>query len=216
MPDPPRRGSIPAEYDEQRDGPDTGSESHPGLGWSFDDAGRAIVGGRKRWSRRMRLEGSCHCQAVRFHLESPHPYPFNLCYCSICRKTAGSGGFAINLGGRFDTLHVEGRQHLRVYRAWLREDGGSEPRRSPAERHFCGVCGSALWLWDPRWPDLVHPHASAIDTPLPKPPERTHLLLDSKAPWVEVRADPQDKRFDGFPDESIAEWHERLGLSDEP
>ena len=34
----------------------------------------------------MRLEGSCHCGALRFALESKHPYPFNLCYCSICRK----------------------------------------------------------------------------------------------------------------------------------
>jgi hypothetical protein len=49
----------------------------------------------------MVLEDSCHCGAVRFSLESEHPYPFNLCYCSICRKTAGGGGFAINPGGRF-------------------------------------------------------------------------------------------------------------------
>ena len=58
----------------------------------------------------------------------------------------------------------------------------------------------------------VHPLASAIDTPLPIPPERTHLLLDSKASWVQVRSDSQDKLFGDFPEESIAEWHERLGL----
>lgn len=157
----------------------------------------------------MQLEGSCHCQAIRFSLSSPHPYPFNLCYCSICRKTAGGGGFAINLSGEFATLQIEGREHLRVYRARL-EDG----ERSLAERNFCELCGSALWLWDPRWPELVHPHASAIDTPLPIPPERTHLMLGSKASWVQVRDDPQDKCFDEYPDESIAEWHERLGLTD--
>jgi hypothetical protein len=28
---------------------------------------------------RMKLEGSCHCGAVRFAVEAPHPYPFNLC-----------------------------------------------------------------------------------------------------------------------------------------
>ena len=158
----------------------------------------------------MRLEGSCHCQAVRFSLNSPHPYPFNLWYCSICRKTAGAGGFAINLSGEFATLEVDGPEHLRVYLARLDEDD----EHSPAERNFCGLCGSALWLWDSRWPELVHPHASAIDTELPKPPERTHLMLGSKAPWVEVRADPQDKRFEEYPEESIAEWHERLGLVD--
>ncbi len=84
--------------------------------------------------------------------------------------------------------------------------------RSSAKRHFCGKCGSALWLWDPHWPELVHPFASAIDTKLPKPPERTHLMLDFKAPWVEVRADRRDKRFKRYPRESIAAWHERLGL----
>lgn len=79
-------------------------------------------------------------------------------------------------------------------------------------RHFCGLCGSHLWMWDPRWPELVHPLASAIDTPLPRPPERTHLLTDSKASWVDVRADARDQSFAGFPEESIAQWHQRLGL----
>ena len=159
----------------------------------------------------MRLEGSCHCQAVRFSLQSEHPYPFNLCYCSICRKTAGGGGFAINLGGDAKSLQVQGSEHTRIYHARIQHEGG-ETDRSPAERHFCGLCGSALWLWDPRWPELIHPFASAIDTALPIPPERTHLMLGSKAPWVVVRADPQDKRYNEYPEESIAEWHERLGL----
>ena len=38
----------------------------------------------------MLLEGSCHCASVRFSVNSPHPYPFNYCYCTICRKTAGA------------------------------------------------------------------------------------------------------------------------------
>jgi len=154
----------------------------------------------------MRLEGSCHCGAVTFSAESPHPYPFNLCYCAICRKTAGGGGFAINLSARFKTLKVSGEDNIRTYRARL--DGGE----SPGERKFCGTCGSALWLWDPRWPDLMHPHASAIDSELPVPPERTHLMLDHKAGWVEPCIAEGDKTFGEYPEESIAEWHERLGL----
>lgn len=161
----------------------------------------------------MQLEGSCHCGAVSFSVRSRHPYPFNVCYCSICRKTGGGGGYAINLSGDADTLEVEGREHLRVYHAKMREPGEGETE-SPGERNFCGLCGSALWLWDPRWPELLHPFASAIDTPLPVPPERTHLMLGSKANWVEPRIGSKDKAFDGYPDESIAAWHERLGLSD--
>jgi hypothetical protein len=154
----------------------------------------------------MQLEGSCHCRSVTFTVQSPHPYPFNLCYCSVCRKTAGTGGYAINLGAEFKTLKITGEKHIRTYHAII---DGSE---SVAERKFCGNCGSALWLWDPRWPELMHPHASAIDTDLPAPPERTHLLLSSKASWVKPCIEDGDKSFDGYPDESIAEWHERLGL----
>lgn len=162
----------------------------------------------------MLLEGSCHCAAVRFRLHSIHPYPFNLCYCSICRKTAGGGGYAINLGGDADTLEVEGRKHVRVYRARIRDPGTNKVRQSPAQRNFCGVCGSALWISDPRWPELIHPFASAIDAELPVAPERTHLMLDSKPSWVALQASPRDKTFADYPEESIADWHERLGLVD--
>ena len=47
----------------------------------------------------VRLEGSCRCGAVRFAVASHTPQPYQLCYCSICRKTAGGGGYAINLMG---------------------------------------------------------------------------------------------------------------------
>ena len=162
----------------------------------------------------MRLEGSCHCGAVRFTVRSPHPYPYQRCYCSICRKTAGGGGYAINLGAEAATLRVRGRAHVRIYHARMKEPGQARAHRSPAERHFCGACGSALWLYDPRWPELVHPFASAIDPPLPAPPERTHMMLAFRAPGVAVEAGPRDRRHDGYPEESIAEWHSRLNLAD--
>ncbi len=102
-----------------------------------------------------------------------------------------------------------------MYRARIpgRESGALE--ESPARRHFCSICGSALWAWDPRWPELIHPFASAIDTDLPIPPQHTHLMVTSKASWVELRQAEEDKVFDGYPDESIAEWHSRLGLADQ-
>ena len=108
----------------------------------------------------MRLEGSCHCGKVRFALDSAEPVPFMRCYCSICRKTAGGGGYAINLGGATHSMKVTGKRYLGIYRARIQD--AAEP--SEARRYFCSRCGSALWVWDPRWPDLVHPHASAIDT----------------------------------------------------
>ena len=160
----------------------------------------------------MDLTGSCHCGRVRFSLESRHPYPFNLCYCSICRKTAGSGGFGINLGGEAASLRISGDEHISVYRARVADPESGEAVQSPAERRFCRHCGSALWVWDPRWPALIHPHASAIDTPLPTPPSRVHLMLESKAPWVVPAVRAEDQQYPGYPQESIAEWHARRGL----
>jgi hypothetical protein len=38
-------------------------------------------------------------------------------------------------------------------------------------------------------------------------------MLGSKASWVEVDAKAKDKQFDVYPEESIAQWHERLNLT---
>ena len=155
----------------------------------------------------MHLEGSCHCGSIKFSVESAEPVPFMRCYCSICRKTAGTGGYAINLGADHSTLKVTGKRHLRIYQAKIIE--GDQVRQSTGQRHFCGKCGTALWLCDPTWPDLVHPHAGAIDTPLPTPEDNVHILLDSKAPWVKVEGRKGDQRFDGYPDFSLKEWHDK-------
>jgi hypothetical protein len=161
----------------------------------------------------MHLEGSCHCGKVRFSVESGEPHPFMRCYCSICRKTAGAGGYAINLGAAARSMKVKGKRFLRIYRARLPDDGASAARLSTARRYFCAHCGSALWVWDPTWPELVHPHASAIDTPLPTPPENVHCLIGSKAPWVRVEGRPGDPRFEHYPSMSLAEWHRSKGLA---
>ena len=161
----------------------------------------------------MKLEGSCHCGAIRFRVVSSTPYPYNRCYCTICRKTAGGGGYAVNIMGLADTLEVEGEGAVKVYRApgnernHVEEDG-----RSSARRHFCGACGSALWLWDPNWPDAVYPFASAIDTPLPRPSERTVLMTRYAAGWAEIAEGPGVAAFELYPEVGIAEWHRARGL----
>ena len=157
----------------------------------------------------MQLEGSCYCRAVRFRVTAYAPVPYLRCYCSICRKTGGGGGFAVNLGARAKTLEVEGEDKIAVFHATI---AGAQ---SPAERRFCASCGSALWVWDPRWPDFVHPFASAIDTPLPEPPEQVHIMLASKANWVRVDAEPGEATHDEYPPRSLEAWHRDHGLLDE-
>ena len=159
----------------------------------------------------IRLKGGCRCGAVAFSLESHTPHPYQLCYCTICRKTAGGGGYAINIMGTAESLAVTGRRTLRVYRAEIRDAAG-HCETSSGERHFCARCASALWMSDPQWPELVHPFASAIDTDLPVPPSRVHLMLRYKASWVVPVVGPDDRTFDEYPEQSIEDWHKSRGL----
>ena len=85
--------------------------------------------------------------------------------------------------GTAASLKVIGREALAIYRAEIEEmdvNGICRLQISPAQRHFCRHCASALWLFDPRWPDLAHPFASAIDSALPVPTSRVHLMLRYK------------------------------------
>lgn len=161
----------------------------------------------------MLLEGSCHCGKVRFAVESLTPYPFSRCYCSICRKLDGGGGYAINIMAQAATLKVEGEEHITVYRSALNDRGRYEADGlGYSRRSFCRHCGTMLWNRSPLYPDWIYPFASAIDTPLPTAPEHRHTMLDYKASWVEVPEGPTEQHFPRYPDQSIAEWHKARKL----
>ncbi|MEI6302994.1 MAG: GFA family protein [Betaproteobacteria bacterium] len=161
----------------------------------------------------MLLRGSCHCGAVAFTLKSTTPYPYMRCYCSICRKTGGGGGYAINIMGEAATLKVKGKAALSVYRARIGSGKGQGKTTSTGRRHFCSHCGSALWVADPRWPDWVYPFASAIDSKLPPPPQHCNIMLDFAAPWADVpKAARKNAAFARYPDGGIMDWHQKRGL----
>lgn len=162
----------------------------------------------------MKLKGSCHCKAVKFEVESHTPYPFMCCYCSICRKTAGGGGYAINIMGQTNTLRIQGKKHLQVYHAIMGKTKTGRTHRSSGQRHFCKHCGSCLWIYDPAWPQWVYPFASAIDSRLPKPPECFHVSLEFAAKWCDIPKGKHDYHFARFTEESIEDWHKRHKLFD--
>jgi hypothetical protein len=161
----------------------------------------------------LELNGSCYCGAIRFEAVSHTPYPFMRCYCSICRKTAGGGGYAINIMATADTLKVNDEPSLSSHHGRIEDpDRPGQMKTSPGERYFCRQCGSALWVADPRWPEWIFPFASAIDSALPPPPEIVHIMLDSAAPWVRIPHGEGHVHFARYPDESILDWHKRHGL----
>jgi hypothetical protein len=158
------------------------------------------------------LTTSCRCGAVKFTCDSHTPQPYQRCYCSICRKTAGGGGYAINLLADARSLKIDDPEKvIRIFRAEIRQDDETR-ERSTAQRNFCSQCATALWLFSPEWPELVHPFASAIDSELPKPPSSVHVMLRYKPSWVIPEIHDGDATFDLYPDQSIEEWHRRRDL----
>ena len=147
------------------------------------------------------------CGAVRYSLQSHTPHPYMRCYCNACRKTAGGGGYAVNIMGLAGTLKVTGAEHLSE--TGIIADSGEA---SPARRSFCSRCGAMLWNFDPTWPDLIHPFASSVDTDLPVPPALCHIMLDYKAPWVVAEIHADDESFARYPHRSIEAWHLDHGL----
>jgi hypothetical protein len=158
---------------------------------------------------RRKLSGSCQCGKIQFSLESETPVPFMFCFCSICRKTGGSA-FGCNIMGIRKTLRVRGKAGLVAYHARIREPG-KKPVLSGAERWFCSVCGSHLYLTDERWPDGIWPYVSAIDTPLPKPKRPISMMTRFKPSWVPPWLTAHGPRYARYPKLSIADWHEREG-----
>lgn len=160
----------------------------------------------------LELKGSCYCETVSFSLTSHTPYPYMHCYCSICRKTNGAGGSAVNLMGLKDTLTVDNEDKIETFRAPAERTEGGGTGRSSSRRRFCSSCGGGLWVFNPDYDQWLYPFASAIDTDLPSPPERNHIMLKYKPDWVPVPDGPNDNHFDTYPELSIEEWHKRHDL----
>jgi hypothetical protein len=151
----------------------------------------------------MQLAGSCFCGAVRFTVDSTTPYPYRRCYCARCRKTAGGTGAAANILAQASTMRVDGADALTEY-------AGPDTTRT----RFCSVCGSALYLTIDAAPDFVYPFASAVDTPLPEPPERVHVFTAEAPAWARPPSSPDDYATERNTRESIADWHRRHGLTE--
>ena len=150
----------------------------------------------------MRLEGSCECGGVRFTVASRTPYPYRICSCRRCRKTAGSIGAAANVLAEADTLRITGELTPTRY----------EHPDEPVVLSFCARCGSPLLLEIPAFPQWVYPFASAVDTPLPRPPEFVFVRTGERPPWSPQIGSSTDPHFETNTDESMVDWHRRLGL----
>ncbi|KAJ2858491.1 hypothetical protein J3B02_000241 [Coemansia erecta] len=162
------------------------------------------------------LKGSCHCGQVEFEFDSETPVPFMRCFCSICRKTSGGGGYTANIMGLSKTLVItKGSDKIKSYRAIKDKTKPLEEQQQCQDRFFCPQCASYLWAYSDEWKQWIYPYASAIDTPMKPPPATASIMLESAAEWADPRKLPRraelNQMFDEYPDFSLEMWHKEHG-----
>ncbi len=97
----------------------------------------------------MRVEGGCHCGAVRFAVRVPETVELLDCNCSICSKT----GFLHLIVPHGDFDQLAGHDVLRSYRFGT----------GAAEHLFCGICGIKSFYQPRSHPDAWSVHFRCLD-----------------------------------------------------
>ncbi len=97
----------------------------------------------------MKLEGGCHCGAVRFAIEVQSPLEVLDCNCSICSKT----GFTHLIVPHSDFVLLSGADSLTSYRFGT----------GAAEHLFCRTCGIKSFYQPRSHPEAWSVHFRCLD-----------------------------------------------------
>lgn len=101
----------------------------------------------------MKVEGGCHCRAVRFEADFPEPPVRALeCNCSVCRMT---GFIHVMVAHERFTL-LQGKNALSSYRFGT----------GAAEHLFCRHCGVKSFYQPRSHPEAWSINANCLDAPI--------------------------------------------------
>ncbi|KAK5133663.1 hypothetical protein LTR08_007517 [Meristemomyces frigidus] len=99
-----------------------------------------------------------------------------LCHCPNCRKASGSS-FAHNYRLTKASLSIpQGAALVRTYADSATKTGNT------LQRHFCGQCGSPLYMENAAFPGLVILHAGSMQDGTQQP--SLELFAEDKYSWV--------------------------------
>lgn len=125
------------------------------------------------------FEGGCLCGAVRY-VCTGKPMMAGHCHCEDCRRSSGTGHCS-HLGVPEASVLLSGET-----KGYAREaDSGNV-----VTRHFCPVCGAAVFSTNASMPGLVFLRASSLDDLEVFKPQM-HVYTARAASW--------DHRTDGLP-----------------
>lgn len=101
-------------------------------------------------------EGGCLCGAIRYAAKSPPPR-VTICHCRFCQRATGSAYLVEPIFVKSDFAVISGQPKTYQHR--------SEGSGKLVDIHFCGNCGTKLFLTFERFPDVVGGYAGTFDDP---------------------------------------------------
>lgn len=103
-----------------------------------------------------RNEGGCLCGRIRYATRAK-PRHVIVCHCRFCQKATGSAYMVEPIFGKDDFALLAGSPKL--------FDQSSKGSGKIVHVHFCGDCGTKLWLSFERFPRLIGVYAGTFDEP---------------------------------------------------
>ena len=129
------------------------------------------------------FHGGCACGSVRYALNSD-PFDAGWCHCRICQLVSGAPAMAFATVPVGDLVFTEGADKVRGYRS-----------TSFGQRHFCGECGTPLYVQVDHQPDTVDFSIATLAAPDEVPPG-FHIFYASRIGWFDTADDlPRHARF---------------------
>ena len=119
------------------------------------------------------IAGACLCGDVRFEAALPSLWCAH-CHCSQCQRFHGAG--VVTWVG-----FPEGAVTFTVGESKVSWYSSS----APAQRGFCGACGSSMFFRSERWPGELHIARANLVGTLDREPEG-HVYYDSHVHWLEL------------------------------
>jgi Uncharacterized conserved protein len=115
----------------------------------------------------VKYQGSCHCKAVTFEVETPEVIEANRCNCSICTKS----GFLHLIVPLSKFRILTGHEKLATYTF----------NTGIAKHTFCKVCGIKPFYTPRSNPDGVDVNVNCLDTE----PKEVHVAEFDGQNWEE-------------------------------
>jgi hypothetical protein len=129
------------------------------------------------------MKGGCCCGAVRYRLESV-PYDAGWCHCRTCQLNSGSPAMAFATVPTGDFGYDQGEELVESFAS-----------SSFGRRHFCGRCGTPLYVHAEHQPDTIDFSLATLDEPDAVVPG-FHIFYASRIVWAQAGDSlPRHERF---------------------